>query len=164
MQSALCVDDVTREYAFGRVDRTVIHLWRAQLDGKRIASAKRHAERCRAELGRYALVTLFATDHGHFGPQISDDAREGVADMARWASDVVTAATGIVEGTGFLSAMIRAAGSGVAMLARPKYPVKIVATVSDATAWLGATLQWKPDAIRALADGIEALRARSLAL
>lgn len=164
MPGGVVVDEVAREFALGRVDGTVIHLWRAHLDDKRLAIARRHAERCRAELGRYAFVSMFATAHGEFSAQITDEARKGVADLTRWASDVVTAAVGVVEGTGFLAAMIRAAGSGVAMLARPKYPLKIVASVPEGAAWLGATLKWREAEVLALVNGVESLRARSLAL
>jgi len=70
---------------------------------------------------------------------------------------------GVVEGTGFMTAMIRAAGTGVALIAKPKFPLKIVATVPDAAAWMTMTLRWHEGEARALIDAIEDLRARSLA-
>lgn len=163
MKGSLVVDEVSAEHAFGRCDRTVIHLWRAQLNGPRLQRAKRHSERCKAELGRYSFVTMFATDHGQFTPDISEEARKGVADLAHWSADVVTAAVGVVEGSGFITAMIRAAGTGVAMIAKPKFPLKIVATVPEGTAWLSSTLRWPEADARALNVAIEELRAMSLA-
>ncbi|MFO0560571.1 MAG: hypothetical protein U0269_21325 [Polyangiales bacterium] len=163
MPAALIGDEVSAEHAFGRCGHTVIHLWRAQLNAARLARAKRHSERCKAELGRYAFVTMFATDQGQFSPDISEEARKGVADLAQWSADVVTAAAGVVEGTGFMTAMIRAAGTGVALIAKPKFPLKIVATVPDAASWLSTTLRWPEGDARALIDAIEELRAQSLA-
>jgi hypothetical protein len=163
MPSALISDEVTAEHAFGRCGQSVIHLWRAQLDAARLTRAKRHSERCKAELGRYSFVTMFAIDQGEFSTDISEEARRGVADLAQWSANVVTAAAGVVEGTGFMTAMIRAAGTGVALIAKPKFPVKIVATVPDAAAWLSTTLRWREGDARALIDAIEDLRAQSLA-
>lgn len=161
---SLIVDEVTAEHAFGRSDSVVIQLWRATLTAERLAKARKHNERCKAQLGRFAVVTMFATDDGEFGADISDEARRGVADLVRWSEGVVTAAVGVVEGTGFLTAMIRAAGSGVAMVARATYPLKIVSTVPDGAAWLSSTLRWPEGASARLVRDIEALRQRSLAI
>jgi hypothetical protein len=158
-------DDVTREYALGRWRDVAIHLWRAQLNGARLAVAKRHSELCKAACGgHYVSVIIFATEGGAFEPDISEEARRGVADMVRWSDSVVSAAVGVVEGTGFLPAMIRAAGNGIALVAKPKFPLKIVSTVDEGARWLGKTRTWTAADSAHFIAAVSSLRARSLAL
>lgn len=164
MSTLLTMDELTRDYAFARSGDVVIHFWRAQLNGPRLAAARKHSEKCRAALHRYALVTMFATDIGTFAPDITEEARNGVADLARWSATTVTAAAGVIEGTGFLPAMIRAAGNGVAMVARPAFPLKLVSTVPEAAAWLARTLLWSEGRSGELIETIEVIRAKSLAI
>lgn len=164
MPVALTMDELTGEYAFARSGDVVIHLWRVQLNGPRLAAARKHSEKCRAALHRYALLTMFATDIGTFAPDISDEARNGVADLARWSATTVTAAAGVIEGTGFLPAMIRAAGNGVAMVARPAFPLKLFSTVPDSALWLAQTLRWSEGRSAELVEAVEVVRAKSLSI
>jgi hypothetical protein len=84
--------------------------------------------------------------------------------MVRWSESVVIAAVGVVEGTGFLPAMIRAAGNGIALVAKPKFPLKIVSTVDEGARWLGKTRTWTAADSAHFISAVSSLRARSLAL
>jgi hypothetical protein len=165
MSSEVIVDEATPEWCFGRWRRVVVHLWRAQLDAAKLAAGKRHSAHFKAALGGgYTFVVIFATDMGRFVPDVSEDARRGVVDMVRWSESWVSSAVGVVEGTGFMPAMIRAAGNGVAMLAKPKFPMKIVATVPEGARWLAGAERWAAGADAQLCAAVEAMRARTLAL
>lgn len=164
MAVALTIDELTGDYAFARSGDVVIHLWRAQLNGARLAAARKHSEKCRAALHRYALLTMFATEIGTFSPDISEEARTGVAELARWSAATVTAAAGVIEGTGFLPAMIRAAGNGVAMVARPAFPLKLFSTVPDSALWLSRTLRWGDGRSTEIVEAVEVVRAKSLSI
>lgn len=163
MSAEAIIDESTPEWCFGRWGRVVVHLWRAQLDAAKIAAGKRHSAHCKPLLkGSYGFVVIFATDMGRFVPDVSDEARKGVTDMVRWSEHSVTAAVGVVEGTGFMPAMIRAAGNSVAMLARPKFPMKIVATVPDGARWLSGIERWAPGGEAAFCEAVERMRASTL--
>lgn len=59
-----------------------------------------------------------------------------------------------VEGSGFGAAAVRAIVSGMYIVTRPAYPVKVFATIPEACAWLSSN--WKATASKPTASEIEA--------
>jgi hypothetical protein len=119
----------------GILRNVVLTVWLASPTAHRVR-AFRAAQRVVAagpgEFGGISIMAPAANAKVDLGEELR---REFVASMTEFNGRPVSAAV-VVEGAGFMAASLRALTSGITLVARPKYPIKVFANRTDAARWL----------------------------
>lgn len=137
-----------------------IHVYHAAMKVEHVRATRRmHAaarEKHPEGLGSAIVFTYASIDVAGS----SDAARREVTALAREANAYVRATAAVVEGDGFVAAALRSAGTGIALLARPSYPVKYFPSIEKGAAFLAPHLKPAPPE-QELADAVRFVRDRA---
>jgi hypothetical protein len=74
--------------------------------------------------------------HGSAKMEISEDTRSAIVDAIKAYEDRDLCVSVVIEVRGFLGTTVRALVSGLILVARPKYPMKIFGEQEDGARWL----------------------------
>ena len=119
-----------------------------------------------ASVGRKVLVRHARGGYLHFAnasvaqPPPDDRTRRAYVAMMREFGPRLDAASVIVDGAGVTAAVIRSVITGLVLIGRPSFPVKVFDSTADACAWLAHAMVWdQPTSSAELADALAMLRA-----
>lgn len=110
-------------------------LWLEPMTFEALQIVRKHHRQMRGEFPD-GFVSLVVQAENTLRLESPAAVRDEAVALVREASAYVRASAVVLEGGGFAVAGMRAAASGIALLARPKYPVKIVGSVVDGAAFL----------------------------
>ncbi len=126
------------DHALGEVSGHLIGVWDGAVALESVQRWRRQIESLvRAAPGR--VVYLSYERSGFQMP--SDPVRKLIADTLRTVDGRLAACAVVLPGHSFASAAVRALVSGISMVARPKSPLRCLASVDEAHAWVSARLQ-----------------------
>jgi hypothetical protein len=119
-----------------------------------------------ASAGRKLLARHARGGYLHFAnatvaqPPPNDPTRRAYITMMREFGPRLDAASVIVDGTGVTAAVVRSVITGLVLIGRPSFPVKVFDMTSTACAWLAHTLVFdEPTTATELSEALATLRA-----
>jgi hypothetical protein len=121
------------DYALATWGSLFIIVWRVYTPVEAVREVRRQANRYAAER-RGQLGFLTFVEPG--APTPSSAARAELASLLREASPFTRASAVVYEGDGFQAAAVRSVVTGLALLARQKFPHKIFGKTIDASTWM----------------------------
>jgi hypothetical protein len=125
------------DYALATWGSLFVIVWRAYTPVEAVQEARRQLQAHAVRKGQIGFLTFV-----HPGAPIpSSTARSELAGLLRDASPFVQASAVVYEGDGFHAAAVRSVVTGLALLARQKFPHKIFGKTTDASAWLVTELR-----------------------
>jgi len=113
----------------------VIASWRRAMD----LDATRIAHSTLRDLGkRYAGEAVCLVMIRASVPPPGDDVRRELVAMVRSGAGVLRGAAVIAQGSAFVGALVRSVVSGMVMIVRPTFPMKVFGATLDAASWVGS--------------------------
>ncbi|WP_394839341.1 hypothetical protein LVJ94_20860 [Pendulispora rubella] len=121
-------------FATGSIGNLAISFWESQ----QTAEQAHHAAEVLSALGRTEGRVLVLAVLPPTAPAPSNAVRSVISNAFTRLGSQIHAVANAVEGDGFRAATMRAVVTSMALVIRPSYPVKTVATVEDAAEFLAA--------------------------
>jgi hypothetical protein len=112
----------------------VVAIWRRPMD---LASARAAHAALREVAKRHPGEAVYVNVIRGAVPPPSDDVRRELVAMVRTGAGVFRGAAVIALGNAFVGSLVRSVVSGMVMVARPAFPMKVFGEVTEATDWIG---------------------------
>lgn len=128
---------MTAHHAIGSFGSTVLYVSRNStgLEAVRLLSAETDVARVAGgELSLFGIIEAGAA-------MPSSDARDGLSEVLREFGDKGGVASALTfEGIGFRASAVRSIATGVALVARQRFPHRIFGSIAEAADWLVSTM------------------------
>jgi hypothetical protein len=135
--TTLRVSSVTLDHAIGSFGSTVLYVSRTSTTLEAL-----HLLRAEMNVARVVggALSLFGVVEGAAALP-SSEVRDGLADLLRDLGEKGGVASALTfEGRGFRASAVRSLTTGVALVARQRFPHRIFSTVPEAASWLVSTI------------------------
>ena len=139
MEGATSVVAFDSDWASGRWRNILVLVWRGQTNFARAKRAIALAKDMAAEHAAAGMGIIIVVESKALVPDA--DARPVFVAGMRECGPSIRGAAYVVTASGFGGAAIRAAISGLSLVAREPYPTRVFATPNDAAKWLSTTLR-----------------------